>query len=260
MKHHGAGLVCAGGVNRTFVARMPTLLASIALVKAASVRVARRIANSLGAGRPVESYTGLTSCNMIWIAVPDFALEQVLGDLAGEKLLAGAGFILCDSMHESACMRPLRAASINAVFSSGGALAREEGTLVAEGDAGILRYLRRVAEAEKRKLIEIRTGSKALFIAGTHFAAHLTLPWIAAAVESLRAAGFSRLEATRVVEELATRTLRAYGKAGSKAWRPSAAAELRRALNSRLPDARLNLLYRDGIEHALEFFKSGAQR
>jgi hypothetical protein len=237
MKRKRAGLVCAGGVTQSFIARMPALLSSLGPLKATSYRVARRIANTLHAGRAAESYSTLAACDAIWIVVPDSALDRILAELP-----PGIPVIVCNTYRVFAHSATLQE------------IPPDEQTLVAEGDANAIRYLRRVAAADRRKLIEIPTASKPFFLAGVNLSTHLALPWIAAAVESLRAAGFSRSQATHVVEQLGGRTLRAYAKAGTKAWSPTAGAELRRALDSNLPDARLADLYRSGIRRALKFF------
>jgi hypothetical protein len=237
VKARRAGLVCAGGVTQSFVARMPALLASIGPLKATSYRVARRISNSLHAGRAVESYSALAACRAIWIVAPESAIDKIAAELP-----PGIPAIVCNTSRVFA-----RAATVHAIPP-------DEQTLVAEGDADAIRYLRRVAAADRRKLIEIPTASKPLFLAGVNLATHIALPWIAAAVESLRAAGFSRIQATRLVEELGGRTLRSYAKAGAKAWSPAAEAELRRAMDANLPDPRLSEVYRHGIRRALQFF------
>lgn len=242
MKRQPAGLVCAGGVTRSFLARMPKLLGSIGPLKATSYRVARRISNSLRAGRAVDTSAALVSCHVIWIAAAEPALDQIAAELP-----PGIPTIVCDTFRDSSRIPIARTATLHAIPP-------DERTLVAEGDADVIRYLRRVAAADRRKLIEIRTESKPLLLAGMSLATHIALPWIAAAVESLRAAGLSRAEATRIVEQLGERTLRSYAKAGIKAWSPAAATELRRALAVRLPDPRLDNLYRTGIERTLQFF------
>ena len=237
MKRKRAGLVCAAGVAQSFVARMPALLSSIGPLKATSYRVARRIVNTLHAGLAVESYSTLAGCDAIWVVVPESAIDRVLAELP-----PGIPLIVCNT-----CRVLPGAATLQAIPP-------DEQTLVAEGDSNAIRYLRRVAVADRRKLVEIPTASKPLFLAGVNLATHIALPWIAAAVESLRAAGFSRSQATRVAEQLGGRTLRAYAKAGTKAWSPTAGTELRRALDSNLPDARLADLYRSGIRRALKYF------
>jgi len=237
-----AGLVCAGGVAQSFVARMPALIASIGPVKAASLRVARRIANALRCGDAVDDWAPFESCDAIWIAAPESALDAIAAELP-----RGIPAIMCGTPRARSSFAIECAATVYAIPPT-------ERALAAEGDARALRYLRQACAADHRRLVKILPSAKPLFFAGMNLAAHLTLPWIAAAVESLRAAGFSRVEATQVVEQLGGRALRSYRKAGAKAWNAAAENELRRALSAALPDARFANLYRAGIEQALEFF------
>jgi predicted short-subunit dehydrogenase-like oxidoreductase (DUF2520 family) len=255
------GMIGAGGVNRSFLARMPVLLANMGPVKAASFRVSRRIANTLRAGHAVVNYTAMESCELIWIAVPDAAIDRVSRDLAAATPLTGKVAVLCGSTRDSFWPGPLlaggaRVATLNCVEES------SERVFVAEGDPDAMRILRRVIAAEKRKLIELRAASKALYFSGVHLATHLLLPWIAASVESLRDAGLSRVEATHVAHALGSRALRAYVKAGPKAWNAAAGDRLRvsivRDLDTiRVVDPRLAALYADGVEQALRYFEPG---
>jgi hypothetical protein len=236
-------LVCAGGVTQTFLARMPALIASIGPVKATSYRVSRRIVKVLRAGHAVDDYASLASAEAIWVVVPESALDPVLAEIPRE-----IPAILCGTPRASATFGLACAATLDAIPP-------DERTLVAEGDSRAIRYLHRAASHDHRRLVEIERASKPLFLAGINLATHLALPWIAAAVESLRAAGFSRPEATRVVEQLGGRAVRSYRKAGARAWTPAAESDLRRALAAQLPDPRFAELYRAGIQNALEFFR-----
>jgi len=253
------GLIGAGGVNRSFLAGMPVLLGNIGPVKAASFRVARRLANNLRAGEAVQNYAALAPCDLIWIVVPDSGLDRVSRDLAAATPLAGKTAILCGSTRDSFWPSPLlaggaRVATLNCVEES------DERLFVAEGDPLAMRELRRVIAAEKRKLIELRAASKALYLSGIHLATHLLLPWFAASVESLRDAGLSRTEATRLANALGGRALRAYAKAGSKAWSPAAANRLHLSIARDLDtirgvDPKLAALYADGVDQALRYFE-----
>jgi hypothetical protein len=254
------GLIAAGGVSRSFLARLPVLLRKIGPIKAASYGVARRIANTLRAGKAVVNYAALAPCDVIWIAVPDDALDRVSSDLYAAGPLAGKVAVLCGSTRDSFWPGPLlaggaRVATLNCVEES------SERLFVAEGDPAAMRELRRVVAAEKRRLIELRAASKALYLSGVDLATHLLLPWIAASVESFRDAGLSRLEATHVANALGSRTLRAYAKAGPKAWSPAAAGRLRMSIVRDLDtirgvDPRLAVIYADGVEQALRYFES----
>jgi predicted short-subunit dehydrogenase-like oxidoreductase (DUF2520 family) len=255
------GLVGAGGVSRSFMARMPALLADLGPVKAASYRVARRLVNSLRAGYAVPDYGALGTCDLIWLAVPDALLDPILRDLAVQAPLDGTMVVLCGSTRDSLWPSTLgkghaRVASLNIIEESG------ERAFVAEGHSDVLRELRRLTSVERRKLIEIRPAGKGLYFAGVNLATSLILPWIAAAVDSLRAAGFSRSDATRVAQTLASHSLRSYARAGRRAWSPRVAPELRRSAERDLASIQsaaplLAALYGKGIEHALGYFESG---
>jgi hypothetical protein len=253
------GLIGAGGVNQTFLARMPVLLARMGPLKATSFRVARRIANTLRAGDAVKNYAALAPCDLIWIAVPEAGIDRVSRDLAGATPLAGKVVVLCGSSRDSFWPGPLlaggaRVATLNCVEES------EERLFVAEGDPAAMREVSRAMAAEKRKLIQLRPASKALYLSGVHLATDLLLPWIAASVESLRDAGFSRVEATQVADALGGRALRSYVKAGPKAWSPTAADRLRVSIGRDLDtirgvDPKVAALYADGVEQALRYFE-----
>jgi hypothetical protein len=252
-------MIGAGGVNRSFIARMPVLLARMGPVKAASFRVARRIANTMRAGQAVTNYAALAPCDVIWIAVPDSGLDHVSRDLAAAVPLAGKVAVLCGSSRDSFWPGPLlaggaRVATLNCVDES------KEKLFVAEGDPLAMRAVSRAMAAEERKLIHLRAASKALYLAGVYLATDMLLPWIAASVESLRDAGLSRVEATQLANALGGRTLRSYAKAGPKAWSPTAADRLQLSISRDLDtirgvDPRLAALYTDGVEQALRYFE-----
>ena len=254
-----AGLVGAGGVGQSFLARMPALLERLGPVKGASYQVSCRIANGLRAGFGVRSYEAFQECELIWIAVPEHALDSVTRKLAAEIRLNGKMVVLCDVLRDSLWPSPLRTAgarlaSLNCVPAS------EERTFVAEGPLAVMTELRRLLARDARKLIPLHSASKPLYLSGVYLGGHLLLPWIAGAVESLRAAGFSRAEAVRVAHALGTRALRNYGKAGDKAWNGAASDSLQRAIERnldaiRLTDPRLALLYSNGAGALQRFFR-----
>jgi hypothetical protein len=258
-----AGLVCAGGANKSFLARMPALLGHIGPVAGTSLRVSRRIANSLKAGIGVADFEPLAGCPWIWFAVPEASLEELSAQLAAAIPLAGKTIVLCDAMRDSLLPSPLRTsgarvATLNAIPET------NERLFVAEGHVEALTELRKLLALEHRKLIELRPATKPLYLCGMHLAADLLLPVIAGAVESLRAAGFSREEAIRSVEAIGSRTLRSYGKAGLKAWRAASADRLHHAILEemdalRLTDPRLESLCLSSFASAMSFFaaKSG---
>jgi len=258
------GLVGAGAVSRSFLARMPALLSRVGPIKASSYRVARRIANALRAGFAIQDDSSLATCGLIWLAVPEDVLGPVVAEMAAQLTLGGAQLenqmvVLCESTRDSRSLGPLcaagaRVASLNPVPET------NERMFVAEGDRAVVAELRRRLAADHRKMIALEPGSKPFYLSGVYLCSHLLLPWIAGAVESLRVAGFSRAEATRLAESLGTRALRSYVKAGSKAWGPTAAVNLRAAVEHDLAamsrsEPRLAELYASGAKGAIKFFQ-----
>jgi predicted short-subunit dehydrogenase-like oxidoreductase (DUF2520 family) len=259
-----AGLVGAGGVSQSFVARMPAFLEQLGPVKGSSLKVSRRIANGLRAGVGVDNYSAFEPCDLICICAPETQLDALAAQLASSLPLAGKTVVLCDMLRDSLWPSPVRTAgahvaTLNCLPES------LERKFVAEGHPLALADLRKMLARDRRRLIEIRPATKPLYLAGVHLASHLLLPWIAGAAESLRAAGFPRNEAVSAVEALGERALRAYGKAGDKAWNRAAAEQLQRAVAEDFEtllqtDSRLAQLFSDGSERMLRYFAKPVQK
>jgi hypothetical protein len=259
----GMGLVCAGGVNQSFLARMPALLRHLGPIKTSSFRVSRQAANSLRAGYAASHYSALEPCRLILVAAPEARLEPILRDMVVRTPIRKAPFsknmvVLCGCVRDSLAPNPLhatgaRVASLNLIPDS------REQIFVAEGHPATVRHLRTLFAESRRKVIALKPGCKPLFFAGIHAGAPLLLPWIAAGMTSLRAAGFSRSEAAMVGEILGARVLRKYAKAGAKSWNRQIEIGLRHALDNNIPairsrDPRLAELYEQGIRLALAQF------
>jgi hypothetical protein len=252
------GLISAGGASRSYLARMPSIKARLGPVKASSFQVARRLANALRAGFAVSHYSALEYCPVIWIYEPEHAIDRVLRDLSAQMPVRGTMIVLCECVRDSFWPSSLRAAgariaTLNLVEPS------QEKIFVAEGHEDTLRVLDQILGEEKRKLIQMPPASKPLYFAGIHLAKYLPLPAIAASVESLRAAGFPRAQAARLMETLVMRAVASYERAGRKAWRPGAGAELRESLEANAElleqsDPRLAAIYAEGIRTALGYF------
>src|ERR1700676_5130026 len=103
-----AGLVGAGGVNQSFLARMPALLEQLGPVKGSSLKVSRRIANGLHAGTGVADHSALEPCGLIWISAPEAILDHVSAELSSALPLAGKMVVLCDAVRDSLRPSPLR--------------------------------------------------------------------------------------------------------------------------------------------------------
>ena len=266
MKHQRTmGLVAAGGVARSFLSRMPLVLSrlgpviSIASSPDARYRLARRMVNSLGGGLAVADYQDLSACELIWISVPEPLLERAAAELASGANLRGTFVIICESARDSLWPSPLRTASAR-VASINPVEETRERIFIAEGDPEAVRMLRRITTDQGRKLIEIHSAAKGLYNAGIHMANHLLLPCFAAAVDSLRAAGLSRADATNLAHSLSARALRSYQKAGRKAWSPVAAPRLRASMAAdfetiQAVSPKIAALYAQAIEQALNYLE-----
>jgi hypothetical protein len=102
-------LVATGKLMRSFILDLPGFRERIGPVKAASLRVASRITNTLQAGFPVADYEALQPCPMIFICVSDGMLPetiQELGDSLDRRLDRGvletAGRSAADALGQAA--------------------------------------------------------------------------------------------------------------------------------------------------------------
>ena len=121
----GMGLVCAGGVNQSFLARMPALLRHLGPIKTSSFRVSRQAANSLRAGYAASHYSELEHCRLILVAAPEARLERILREMVARTPLRKAPFsmnmvVLCGCVRDSLAPNPLhetgaRVASLNLI-------------------------------------------------------------------------------------------------------------------------------------------------
>jgi predicted short-subunit dehydrogenase-like oxidoreductase (DUF2520 family) len=216
MRMKGIGLVGQGAVGFSYLVRLPSFVRQLSVVKGTNHRTSSRLRNTLRAGRWVNDYAALDDLKMIWIAVGEEALDGILSELAGAVILTNRMVVICDTVRDSLSFPALNQANarVATLFLMPEA---SERIFIAEGNEVTLKELRRMMAADKRKLIELRPGTKALYVSGLHLSAHLLMPWLGAAVESFRFAGLSRSEATLAMQAIGGASLRAYIRAGEKA-------------------------------------------
>jgi hypothetical protein len=258
------GLVAAGGVSQSFLARLPHFLAHLGPIKATSFRAARRIALSLRRGHAASHYSVLEPCTVIWISVPEATLERVVSELVAQTPLRGTMVVLVGMVRDSLWPSSLlvagaRVATLNVMEGSG------ERSFVAEGDPDAMRVLRQLFTKEKKMLIELAPAAKPFYFAGMRLSSSLLLPWISAAVESFHAAGFRQTDALAVAGSLSVQAAYTYEKSGRKAWNKNLTVELRHALEHdietlRESDPRLAHAYAEGLRQALAYFDRPAAR
>jgi hypothetical protein len=258
------GLVAAGGVTRSLASRLPALMARLGPVKGVSFSTARRMTASLRAGQAVANYAALADCQAIWIEVPEVELESTVRDLEAQTPIHRTVVVICGSERESTAFEVLRARSGRvATLNEAGAGMR--GVYVAEGHAEAVRLIRRLVESDRQRLLELRTGSKAAYLAGVHMATELLRPWVAAAIGCLQSAGIPRPEAAALAGELAARATRSHARLGEKPWGGATEAELRRLIESRVMELRARdqrgaELYSEGLRLTLAYFGKGKAR
>ena len=230
MKQHSIGLVCAGGVIKSWLAKRSAFLEALGPVKATGLRVASRMANSLRAGRAVESYRALSSCSMIFVSVPPPALPGVLDELAvaeigwqGKTIVVVDGNLDADDLRAFE-VRQASPATLDLIDAS------PPLRLAVQGDAKTVKSLRKLFEREGARLFEVKSGAKAAYQAGLTLAGSATAPILAAAVECFLAAGLDLPQAQAVADLAMTRARRAYLKAGKKGWTGTLPARDRDAL------------------------------
>src|SRR3984885_14989347 len=119
MTLEGMGLVCAGGVNQSYLARMPALLGRLGPIKASSYRVARQIANTLRTGEAASHYSTFETCPVIWPFVPEADLDRILRDLVAQipfqETRRRTMVVLCDCVRDSLAARIPRPAGARGV-------------------------------------------------------------------------------------------------------------------------------------------------
>jgi hypothetical protein len=229
MRRSGIGLIGQGSLALSYLARLPSLLGRVALVKGSNERTSSRLRNSLRAGRWVNEYREFAPCRVLWIAVSEDSLPQVLEELAGAVNLSHRLIILGDTLRDARSFKVLSrcgayAATVMMMPQSA------ERIFIAEGHKSAMKELAEILEADNRKVIELKPGAKPLFVSGVHLSAHLVLPFAGAAVESFRAAGLTRGQATLAMQAITGNALRSYARGGDKALPRPHAEEMRKVL------------------------------
>lgn len=218
-KAPSTALVGAGPVSQSWVARLPGLRRNLTLVKSSSTRIASRIANAIRCGRPVDSYEALRRSDIILIAVPEEQIQSLLAEMLASAVdWSACSLVLCSRAQDSSALAELRQAGASTA-SLDVADGFAEKRFLFEGDRLALHRLRRLIEEEgTARLIELNEQQRDVFEAGLTFASAMTFQMIAAAVETLKAAGLRPNQAESFVEAAVTGALKSYIKAGQKGW------------------------------------------
>jgi predicted short-subunit dehydrogenase-like oxidoreductase (DUF2520 family) len=226
-------------------------------VKASSLRVASRVANTLRAGAAVTGYENLAHCPNLVISAGT-RLPRVIAELSAAKLKwKGRTVLVCGNVSGSSDLPALAAkgASIGSLDVAG---VFDPPRFVVEGDAEAVK-LARVLMPDRGRLFEIAKDTKTLYSSGVTIAASLLAPTAAAGVQCLRRAGMPLRDAVLIVEKTIAGSLRAYVKAGLKGWTGPLASGNTDAIERQLEELRhidplLERYFRQNALLALEMF------
>ena len=216
-------MIGQGGLAFSYLGRLSSFLNALVLVKGTNERTSSRLRNALRAGKWVNDYKELARCRILWIAVSDDSLPRILKDLASQLSLSNRTIVLCNTPRDSG-MFPLLAEKGAKIATLYLMPQSDERIFILEGDPAVVKELQEMLEADNRKTIELKPGTKPMYISGLHLCAHLVLPFAGAAVESFRLAGLTRSQATLAMMAIAGNALRSYVRGADKAL-PRAEAE-----------------------------------
>jgi len=225
-------LLATGKLMRSFLLSVPGLRERIGPVKAPSLRVASRIANTLQAGFPVADCAQLGDCPAIFVCVPDEDLPRTMVELADSPLdWAGRTVVLVDSVHTSASLGSV--ASCGAYVASLNATPGSSSIVLAEGHRTAIANLKPLLGRTAR-VIRIEPRQKTNYFRALQIA-HLCGPLAAIAGERLRESGLTPAQAKSLVQSIFHHAIRDYVKSGRKvlstAGDAHGVAALRRALS-----------------------------
>ena len=211
------GLVATGSLARSWFMTVAAQASRLGPVLSSNYRVASRFVNTLQAGVPALEYGLLDPCRVILVRVGEDEWYEVLeGLLEAPIRWKGKSIILCDTDLESSEWGELEkrgGAVATMMYAEIGGQSR----YVMEGNNKALADAHTVLKLPKFRLIELASSQKARYLACREAAA-MIVPLAAAAEEDLRRSGVKPKAAAWMVENWFQDGLRAYKKAGRRAW------------------------------------------
>jgi predicted short-subunit dehydrogenase-like oxidoreductase (DUF2520 family) len=198
------------------------LAANLTWVKSTSYRVASRAVNALGAGVPVASVAEMAQASVWLVSVPDAELTDSLAELSSAGVDWKRRCLLILSPEADSVMA-VEFRGRGAAVASFCPVDEQQSRFVAEGESDAVRAVRAlVGDTRRNKVVEIRTGAKAKYLAGARAATKDVLPLIAEALDCFQAAGISNTDAKSITESLMSGSMRLYFRAGRRALDPPA--------------------------------------
>lgn len=219
----------AGAVNGSLIARLPGIGRTLGPVAGVSFRVASRIVNLLGAGKPVRTARELDPAKAIFFHSSPEQLPVLLETLNAAKISwPGKLLVFCDCHAEGSAADDFRdrGASVASVRRS--ALPAR---LIVEGDGASLALAHRLAKELGSKAIEIPLDCADVFEAALTLGCGALTPLLDYASGLLRQCGVRDSEAPRLAAALFEQTARDYSRTGRQSWawyqRPPDPADIR---------------------------------
>ncbi|MGI8741431.1 MAG: hypothetical protein ACR2NN_02455 [Bryobacteraceae bacterium] len=238
MKRQTVGLVGAGKFADATLFRALALAGGLGPVKAPSLRVASRIANTLRAGHPVPNYAEFEHCSLVLISVPDPVLADIVGELAAQSIAWDRkAVVLCSAERGSEELELLGLHGPHA-----GSLCTipgfEHHWVLLEGDRLVESQIASLIDTRATRLTLIQPSRKPFYLAALACTGSLFVPMLMAAGEALEQSGVSATHASAILEKQIERSTRSFFKAGRKAHQESGDVfEIGKRLSA--PDANL---------------------
>jgi predicted short-subunit dehydrogenase-like oxidoreductase (DUF2520 family) len=212
------GLIVEGNVTKSVILRYPGLAEHIGPIKASVFSVAQRVSKFIRAGVAVSSYESFAECEMILIRIPDAAVERVVKEIVASQLnVSGICFVLCESWLPTSVLAPLqeRGALVATLL---GIPAESAHWFAVEGEYAALKRTKRLLNDMDASVVELKPGSKHLYVAASAFAETLPRALFASAQKALRACGLSGNHLYAVMEEMAQSMFRDISRGARAGW------------------------------------------
>jgi hypothetical protein len=214
-KQPWVGLVCAGQVSRTGLARIARLDEQLGWIKSNTVATASRAVNGLKAGRAIRDYESLSKAHLILIQAPGETIEPITEALAASGLhWPGKSVALFHSVLDSSALSRLE--RLGASVASFALLGDSPPKFLLEGQPDAVAMLRRFFRHSQTTAIQIEHGRKSEYLAGVYAATAEFMPLISKAVERFRRAGMDKAEAGSTAALLIESSMRAYFRSGMR--------------------------------------------
>ncbi|MGH9675355.1 MAG: hypothetical protein ACRD44_19460 [Bryobacteraceae bacterium] len=212
------GLFSAGPLPSTRLFEHPAVRSRLGPVVATTLRVASRLVNSLGAGRPSEDPAALADCETILVSAPRRALADVVRNLkVAAPSWQGKSILLYQSGGgDWGQLDPL--AQSGAATGYLGCLERPTPPwYVLEGSPGAVKAGRELLPAGAY-IVQIQPGAGLTFGSGLTLASVMLIPLFDGALRCMLLSGVDRRTSMDLVDKMVRFTLRAYQRGGQKTW------------------------------------------